>query len=96
LKHVVAVHCGDPQNGLHRVDVGAPFADDVNGWEWEWVDALSELEPYQEEGDGEGELGSDAMDDEDDEDCATTLRTTSAEISQGKREPRRAERGRAF
>lgn len=65
LKHVVVVHFGDPQNGLARVDVGAPFAGDVNGWEWEWVDALSELEPYQEEGDGDGELGSDAMDDED-------------------------------
>lgn len=64
LKHVVAVHFGDPNQGLARVDVGAPYADEVNGWEWEWVDCLSQLEPYQAEL-GDGEVASDVMVEED-------------------------------
>lgn len=65
LHHVVIVHFGDPQNGLRRVDVGAPILDDVLGYDWTWVDALSELDPYQEDDASEGEVGSDSVDDED-------------------------------
>jgi hypothetical protein len=64
LKHVVVVHFGDPHEGLQRVDVGAPYADEVNGWEWEWVDCLSELKPYDAEQE-DGDVASDAMVDED-------------------------------
>lgn len=66
LKHVVLVHFGDPETGLVRIDVGAPYLTDLNGCEWEWVECLSALQPYVE-GDAEtsGELASDSMVDED-------------------------------
>jgi hypothetical protein len=65
LRHVVVVHFGDPDTGLLRVDVGAPYATALNGCEWEWVECLSALEPFVEETRDEQELGSDVMDDED-------------------------------
>lgn len=64
LKHIVAVHFGDPKEGLQRVDVGAPYADEINGWDWKWVDGLSQLEPY-DAGLAEGDVASDIVADED-------------------------------
>lgn len=65
LQHVVIVHFGDPQNGLTRVDVGAPFLDESLGYQWLWSAPFSELEPLQEADGEEGAVGSDSMDDED-------------------------------
>lgn len=65
LGHVVVVHFGDPDGGLVRVDVGAPYATPLNGCEWEWVECLSALEPFVDQPREDEQLGSDAMDDED-------------------------------
>jgi hypothetical protein len=40
--HIVVVHFGDPLEGLHRADVGAPVASSTAGLEWEWVECLSD------------------------------------------------------
>lgn len=65
LEHVVIVHFGDPDNGLTRVDVGAPFLDETLGYDWLWSGPFSELESLQEGESGDSGVGSDSMDDED-------------------------------
>jgi hypothetical protein len=65
LEHVVIVHFGNPQDGLTRVDVGAPLFGEERGYDWIWSGPFSELEALQEDGDGDGEVGFDSVDDED-------------------------------
>jgi len=43
-KHVVVVHFGDPIGGLHRVEVGSPYATPL-GCEWAWVEPFDEDVP---------------------------------------------------
>jgi hypothetical protein len=42
LRHVVCVHFGDPFEGLHRADVGAPTESALEGIRWEWLECLSD------------------------------------------------------
>lgn len=43
--HVVVVHFGDPIGGLHRVEVGSPFASPTGACEWAWVEPFDLDEP---------------------------------------------------
>jgi hypothetical protein len=42
LRHIVCIHFGDPLEGLHRADVGAPVESPTEGLRWEWVECLSD------------------------------------------------------
>lgn len=66
LMHIVIVHFGDPQQGLARVEVGAPYLSDLMGYDWEWTENLSDLPPHSDEDLSEnGQLGSESMDSDD-------------------------------
>jgi hypothetical protein len=43
--HVVVVHFGDPIGGLHRVEVGSPYANVMGGCEWAWIEPFGLDEP---------------------------------------------------
>jgi hypothetical protein len=58
--HIVAVHFGDPIEGLHRVDIGAPLESPTDGLQWDWLECLSDASDAVE-------LSAEELDDDDDE-----------------------------
>lgn len=41
LRRLACIHFGDPLEGLHRADVGAPHNSTDGGLQWEWAECLS-------------------------------------------------------
>ena len=41
LRRLACIHFGDPLEGLHRADVGAPHASPSDGLQWQWAECLS-------------------------------------------------------
>lgn len=41
LRRLACIHFGDPLEGLHRADVGAPHTSPSDGLQWQWAECLS-------------------------------------------------------
>lgn len=78
LTHLACIHFGDPLEGLHRADVGAPVSSPLDGLRWEWVECLNDGTVVI------GDVDTDAApaaDDEEDEGFDLRLRDQRADDS---------------
>jgi hypothetical protein len=75
LRRLACIHFGDPLEGLHRADVGAPHISPNDGLEWQWAECLSTGEELL----GSAPMAEDSLDAEDDDDFDLRLRSDEGE-----------------
>lgn len=75
LHSLACIHFGDPFEGLHRADIGAPLAVPIDGAAWHWAECLNTGELVF----GEPEMILTSDNEEEDEDFDLRLRTDESE-----------------
>lgn len=75
LHRLACIHFGDPLEGLHRADVGAPLHSPLDGLRWHWAECLSTGELVV----GDSETDINPENEEEDEDFDLRLRADESD-----------------